>query len=141
MLSGNRNFEGRVHQEVRTNWLASPPLVVAYALAGTTRINLEAEPIGHDSDGNDVYLRDIWPSNAEIQDAVAQVSPPCSIGQYADVFTGPEAWQAIEVDEAATYGWGEFHLHQGTAFLFRRRRSRPVREVTGARISPCSATR
>ena len=105
VLSGNRNFEGRVHQEVRTNWLASPPLVVAYALAGTTRINLEQEPISQDAAGNDVFLRDIWPSNAEIQDAVAQVSPAMFDRQYGDVFTGPEAWQAIEVDEAATYGW------------------------------------
>ena len=105
MLSGNRNFEGRVHQEVRTNWLASPPLVVAYALAGTTRIDLEKEPIGRDPDGNDVFLRDLWPSNAEIQDAVAQVSPEMFDRQYGDVFTGPEAWRAIEVDEAATYGW------------------------------------
>ena len=105
VLSGNRNFEGRVHQEVRTNWLASPPLVVAYALAGTTRIDLEKEPIGRDPDGNDVFLRDLWPSNAEIQDAVAQVSPEMFDRQYGDVFAGPEAWQAIEVDEAATYGW------------------------------------
>ncbi|MDE0441318.1 MAG: aconitate hydratase AcnA [Gammaproteobacteria bacterium] len=105
VLSGNRNFEGRVHQEVRTNWLASPPLVVAYALAGTTRINLEQEPLGRGADGNDVFLRDIWPSNAEIQDAVAEVSPAMFDRQYADVFTGPEAWQAIEVDEADTYGW------------------------------------
>ena len=105
VLSGNRNFEGRVHQEVRTNWLASPPLVVAYALAGTTRIDLEQEPIGRDPDGNDVFLRDLWPSNAEIQDAVAQVSPEMFDRQYGDVFAGPEAWQAIEVDEAATYGW------------------------------------
>ena len=105
VLSGNRNFEGRVHQEVRTNWLASPPLVVAYALAGTTRINLEQEPIGQDHAGDDVFLRDVWPTNAEVQDAVAQVSPAMFERQYADVFTGPEAWQAIEVDEDATYGW------------------------------------
>ena len=105
VLSGNRNFEGRVHQEVRTNWLASPPLVVAYALAGTTRIDLERDPIGQDPDGHDVFLRDLWPSNAEIQDAVARVSPEMFDRQYGDVFAGPEAWRAIEVDEAATYGW------------------------------------
>ena len=105
VLSGNRNFEGRVHQEVRANWLASPPLVVAYALAGTTRINLETEPIGQGADGRPVFLRDIWPSNAEIQDAVAQVSAEMFNRQYADVFTGPEAWQAIAVDESAAYAW------------------------------------
>ena len=105
VLSGNRNFEGRVHQEVRANWLASPPLVVAYALAGTTRINLETDALGQDAAGNDVFLRDIWPSNAEIQAAVEQVSAGMFERQYADVFTGPEAWQAIEVDPAATYAW------------------------------------
>ncbi len=105
VLSGNRNFEGRVHQEVRANWLASPPLVVAYALAGTTRINLETDALGQDAAGNDVFLRDIWPSNAEVQAAVEQVSAGMFERQYADVFTGPEAWQAIEVDPAATYAW------------------------------------
>ena len=105
VLSGNRNFEGRVHQEVRTNWLASPPLVVAYALAGTTRINLATDAIGQDADGNDVMLADIWPSNEEIRKAVDQVSVEMFDRQYGDVFTGPEAWQAIEVEASSTYGW------------------------------------
>ncbi len=105
VLSGNRNFEGRVHQEVRANWLASPPLVVAYALAGTTRIDLESDPVGQDESGNDVMLRDIWPSSQEVQDAVAQVSAHMFQRQYEDVFTGPQAWQAIDVDESATYAW------------------------------------
>ncbi len=105
VLSGNRNFEGRVHQEVRTNWLSSPPLVVAYAIAGTTRINLAEDPIGQDADGNDVMLSDIWPSNAEIRELSDQVSSEMFKSQYADVFTGPEAWRAIEVSGTATYGW------------------------------------
>ena len=105
VLSGNRNFEGRVHQEVRANWLASPPLVVAYAIAGTTRIDLNREPLGQDADGNAIFLRDIWPSNAELQDAVAQVSASMFERQYADVFTGPEAWRGIEVDAKATSAW------------------------------------
>ncbi len=105
VLSGNRNFEGRVHQEVRTNWLASPPLVVAYAIAGTTRINLATDPIGQDKEGQDVYLKDIWPSNAEISRSVAQVSAAMFDEQYADVFTGPEAWRAIDVSSEGTYGW------------------------------------
>ena len=105
VLSGNRNFEGRVHQEVRANWLASPPLVVAYALAGTTRIDLESDPVGQDDKGNDVMLRDIWPSSREVQDAVARVSAQMFQRQYEDVFTGPQAWQAIDVDESATYAW------------------------------------
>ncbi len=105
VLSGNRNFEGRVHQEIRTNWLASPPLVVAYAIAGTTRIDLSSEAIGQDADGKDVYLKDLWPSNAEIAEAAAAVSADMFDRQYADVFTGPEAWRAIEVSDAGTYSW------------------------------------
>ncbi len=105
VLSGNRNFEGRVHQEVRSNWLASPPLVVAYALAGTTSINLDTEPLAQDPDGNDVMLADIWPSNDEIAEVVKEVSMDMFDQQYADVFTGPEEWRAIEVESAGTYGW------------------------------------
>jgi aconitate hydratase len=105
VLSGNRNFEGRVHQEVRANWLASPPLVVAYAIAGTTRIDLTNDPIALDGEGNEVFLRDIWPSNQEIADVVAQVSAEMFDRQYADVFTGPDAWRAIDVAESGTYGW------------------------------------
>ena len=105
VLSGNRNFEGRVHQEVRSNWLASPPLVVAYALAGTVRIDLANDPIGRDAEGKDVYLREIWPSNAEVAGAVARVSADMFGRQYGDVFTGPDAWRAIEVEQSGAYGW------------------------------------
>jgi len=107
VLSGNRNFEGRVHQEVRTNWLASPPLVVAYAFAGTTRINLDTDPIGKGKNGEDVFLKDIWPSSKEVADVVAQVSADMFDRQYADVFSGPPEWQAIKIDQAGTYGWEE----------------------------------
>ena len=105
VLSGNRNFEGRVHPLVKTNWLASPPLVVAYALAGTVRIDISSEPLGNDQDGNPVYLKDIWPSSQEIADAVAQVSTSMFHKEYAEVFAGDEQWQAIEVPQAATYVW------------------------------------
>ncbi|MEM7099912.1 MAG: aconitate hydratase AcnA [Pseudomonadota bacterium] len=105
VLSGNRNFEGRVHQEVRTNWLASPLLVVAYALAGTTRVDLSRDAIGRSESGDPVFLADIWPSNAEIREVVDRVSVDMFARQYADVFTGPEAWRAIEVSPAGTYGW------------------------------------
>ncbi|MGJ3502033.1 Aconitate hydratase 1 [Piscirickettsia salmonis] len=105
VLSGNRNFEGRVHPFVKANWLASPPLVVAYALAGTTRKNLEVEPIGQDKNGNDVYLRDIWPSNSEVAAEVAKVSRAMFQKEYAEVFAGDENWQNIPVAEGQTYKW------------------------------------
>jgi aconitate hydratase len=105
VLSGNRNFEGRVHPLVKTNWLASPPLVVAYALAGTVRIDISSEPLGNDQQGNPVYLKDIWPSSQEIADAVAQVNTGMFHKEYAEVFAGDEQWQAIEVPQAATYVW------------------------------------
>ena len=105
VLSGNRNFEGRVHPQVRANWLASPPLVVAYALAGTTRIDLNTSPIGQDHNGNDVYLKDIWPSNAEVAFEVAKVNSSMFRKEYAEVFTGDADWQAIPVGADETYSW------------------------------------
>ncbi|MBA1202100.1 aconitate hydratase AcnA [Pseudomonas capeferrum] len=105
VLSGNRNFEGRVHPLVKTNWLASPPLVVAFALAGTVRIDLTREPLGTDKEGNPVYLRDIWPSQKEIAEAVANVETGMFHKEYAEVFAGDAQWQAIEVPQAATYVW------------------------------------
>ena len=105
VLSGNRNFEGRVNPLVKTNWLASPPLVVAYALAGSVRTDISSEPLGIGKDGQPVYLRDIWPSQKEIADAVAKVSTAMFHKEYAEVFAGDEQWQAIEVPQAATYVW------------------------------------
>jgi aconitate hydratase len=105
VLSGNRNFEGRVHPLVKTNWLASPPLVVAYALAGSVRTDISSEPLGNDQQGNPVYLRDIWPSSQEIADAVNQVNTAMFHKEYAEVFAGDEQWQAIQVPQAATYVW------------------------------------
>ncbi|MCZ6889473.1 MAG: aconitase family protein, partial [Gammaproteobacteria bacterium] len=134
VLSGNRNFEGRVHQEVRTNWLASPPLVVAYAIAGTTRINLADDPIGVDREGKEVFLRDIWPSNDEIREVVSQVSADMFDRQYADVFSGPEAWQAIEVKDGGTYGWeNSTYIKQPPFFSVGADLDQSV-EVHGARI-------
>jgi aconitate hydratase len=105
VLSGNRNFEGRVHPLVKTNWLASPPLVVAYALAGSVRVDLSSEPLGEGSDGKPVYLRDIWPSQKEIADAVMNVSTGMFHKEYAEVFAGDEQWQAIKVSKNPTYVW------------------------------------
>jgi aconitate hydratase len=107
VLSGNRNFEGRVHPQVRANWLASPPLVVAYALIGTTTVDLSKEPLGEDKQGNPVYLKDIWPSNQEVAMEVAKVTDSMFRKEYADVFKGDEHWQAIKTDSASTYSWDE----------------------------------
>ncbi len=105
VLSGNRNFEGRVHPQVRANWLASPPLVVAYALSGTTTADLDKDPLGVNSAGEAIYLRDVWPSNAEVAAQVAKVTSQMFKKEYSEVFLGDEHWQAIEVDNTPTYKW------------------------------------
>lgn len=106
VLSGNRNFEGRVHARVKTNYLASPPLVVAYALAGTMHLNLTTDAIGKDKNGKDVFLKDIWPTNKEVHDAVAQcVTREMFASKYADVFAGDKYWQAIKVAKGDTFTW------------------------------------
>lgn len=105
VLSGNRNFEGRVHQSVRTNWLASPPLVVAYALAGTVKIDLDSDPLGKDKDGNPVYLKDIWPSSDEIQAELVKINNDMFRNQYASVFEGDEIWQSLPIPDSQTYDW------------------------------------
>ena len=108
VLSGNRNFEGRIHPYVRANYLASPPLVVAYALAGTVDIDLATEPLGQDAQGQAVYLRDIWPTNQEISQAIdSAVQPEMYTSRYADVFSGNETWNAIQADESELYNWDE----------------------------------
>ena len=105
VLSGNRNFEGRVHPLVKTNWLASPPLVVAYALAGSVRLDLTRDALGTGKDGQPVYLKDIWPTQSEIAQAIAQVDTAMFRKEYAEVFAGDEKWQAIDVPKADTYAW------------------------------------
>ncbi len=106
VLSGNRNFEGRVHQEVRMNYLASPPLVVAYALAGTVDIDLTRDALGRDPSGKDVFLRDIWPTTREVQETIGRhVSAEMFAKTYADVFHGDERWRGIEVPASGTYAW------------------------------------
>ena len=106
VLSGNRNFEGRVNPHVKANYLASPPLVVAYALAGSVLINLTSDPIGIDTDGNEVFLKDIWPSNSEIRDAVEKnVSPEMFKKQYSNALDGPKEWQKINTSTGDLYNW------------------------------------
>ncbi|WP_282120428.1 aconitate hydratase AcnA [Ruegeria atlantica] len=106
VLSGNRNFEGRISPDVRANYLASPPLVVVYALAGTMDIDLTSEPIGQDKDGNDVFMKDIWPTQSEIAELVQEtVTREAFQSKYADVFKGDEKWQSVEVPQQETYDW------------------------------------
>ncbi|WP_031549915.1 aconitate hydratase AcnA [Parvularcula oceani] len=106
VLSGNRNFEGRISQDVRANFLASPPLVVAFAIAGSMNINLTTDPLGQDKDGNDVYLKDIWPTSHEIAEMVrANVTPEMFAERYAEVFKGDARWQGISTSSSETYEW------------------------------------
>lgn len=105
VLSGNRNFEGRIHPLVKANWLASPPLVVAYALAGTTRIDLLKEPLGKDPKGHPVYLSDIWPSQADVYAAMTEVTIDSFDREYSDLFQGDQSWKEINVDASDTFSW------------------------------------
>lgn len=105
VLSGNRNFEGRVHPQVRANWLASPPLVVAYAIAGTTQLDLSTEPLALNDQGQPVYLKDIWPTHAEVALEVAKVNGKMFQNEYAHVFKGDADWQAIDTGSGNTYAW------------------------------------
>ncbi|WP_299478438.1 aconitate hydratase AcnA [uncultured Roseibium sp.] len=106
VLSGNRNFEGRVNPDVRANYLASPPLVVAYAIAGSLNVNITEDPLGEDQDGNPVYLKDIWPTTEEITDLIrSSISEDMFRDRYGDVFKGDKQWQNIKVEGGLTYGW------------------------------------
>ncbi|WP_322866195.1 aconitate hydratase AcnA [Aquicoccus sp. G2-2] len=106
VLSGNRNFEGRISPDCRANYLASPPLVVAYSLVGDMNVNIATDPLGKDKDGNDVYLKDIWPSNREIAELVEKTVTRAAFQEkYADVFKGDEKWQAVETPDSETYDW------------------------------------
>jgi aconitate hydratase len=134
VLSGNRNFEGRIHQYVKSNWLASPPLVVAYALAGSTRIDLTSEPIGESVDGKPVLLRDIWPSNQDVADAVLQVNEAMFNEQYADVFSGDRNWQDIDVGDALTYSWDDASTYIRNPPYFQLDNSKQLEPIMQARI-------
>ncbi|WP_419896337.1 aconitate hydratase AcnA [Roseomonas sp. USHLN139] len=138
VLSGNRNFEGRVHANVRANYLASPPLVVAYALAGTITKDLTKEPIGTGKDGQPVYLKDIWPTTKEVQDTVhAVVTREMFQERYSDVFKGPAQWQAIRVDASSeTYKWnsGSTYVQNPPYFEGMEPTPAPIASFSGARI-------
>ena len=137
VLSGNRNFEGRISPNVRANYLASPPLVVAYAIAGSLNINIANDPLGQDKDGNDVYLKDIWPSSKEIADTVAiAVTREAFVERYADVFTGDPQWAEIEVEESLTYNWSDksTYIQYPPYFDGMTLEAEPVKNITEARI-------
>jgi aconitate hydratase len=136
VLSGNRNFEGRIHPLIKTNWLASPPLVVAYALAGNMKINLQSDPLGQDKQGNDVFLKDIWPSPEEIAESVQKVTSDMFHKEYAEVFDGTPEWQQIKVSEAATYDWDgdSTYIRLSPFFDDMEKTPKPVQDIKGARI-------
>lgn len=134
VLSGNRNFEGRIHPLVKANWLASPPLVVAYALAGSTRINLLTDPLGKNDAGEDIYLQDVWPSQAEITAEVAKIDRQMFKQQYADVFSGDAEWQDLAVREGVTYQWDDTSTYIQHPPYFTPELEFNVAEIDDARI-------
>ncbi|MCF0095893.1 Aconitate hydratase A [Micromonospora sp. MH99] len=137
VLSGNRNFEGRINPDVKMNYLASPPLVVAYALAGTMDIDLANEPIGEDSDGNPVFLREIWPNSAEIQDVIAQAIGATGFSAaYADVFAGDERWQSLPTPTGDTFAWASdsTYVRKPPYFEGMQQEPSPVVDISGARV-------
>ena len=136
VLSGNRNFEGRVHPQVKANYLASPPLVVAYALAGSLKHDLYNDPLGEDGAGDPVYLRDIWPSNADIGATLGRsLTPGMFRRRYANVFEGPEEWRAVAVAGGETYGWqdGSTYVRHPSFFEDMAPQPEPVSDIVGAR--------
>lgn len=136
VLSGNRNFEGRVHPLVKTNWLASPPLVVAYGLVGNIRTDLTAEPIGEGFDGQAVYLKDIWPTQTEIDAALQYVNTKMFQKEYAEVFEGDAKWKAIQIPQSQTYAWDEqsTYIRHPPFFAEIDQPVRPIQPIKQARI-------
>ncbi|MCL4189853.1 MAG: aconitate hydratase AcnA [Rhodobacteraceae bacterium] len=137
VLSGNRNFEGRISPDVRANYLASPPLVVAYAIAGDMNIDLTAEPLAHTPDGRPVFLRDIWPTNAEIADLVHRtVTREAFLRRYADVFKGDSRWQAVKTTDSLTYDWPPSSTYVQNPPYFRGMKPTPgvITDIAGARL-------
>ncbi|MDI3315033.1 MAG: aconitate hydratase AcnA [Mycobacterium sp.] len=137
VLSGNRNFEGRINPDVKMNYLASPPLVIAYALAGTIDFDFDAEPLGRDNNGNDVYLRDIWPSQKDVSDAIASaINRQMYTTNYADVFTGDERWRSLPTPAGTTFEWdpGSTYVRKPPYFDGMTADPQPVTDIIGARV-------
>ncbi len=136
VLSGNRNFEGRVSPDVKANYLASPPLVVAYALAGNVKLDLSKDPIGKDPKGSPVYLKDIWPSSSEITEAMKKITPQMFKSRYSDVFKGDEYWQKVSVPEGETFAWDSDSTYINNPPYFKGMKKDPeaIKEILGANI-------
>jgi aconitate hydratase len=137
VLSGNRNFEGRISPDVRANYLASPPLVVAYALAGTLDINLATDVIGQDRDGNDVFLKDLWPTSQEVAELVERtVTREAFMEKYAEVFTGDEKWQGVKTTDSLTYDWPASSTYVQNPPYFQGMSAEPgvISDVKGAKV-------
>ena len=137
VVSSNRNFEGRVHPYVKANYLASPPLVVAYALAGSLKANITIDALGQDRDGNDVFLKDIWPSNAEIAEAIAQsLTPEMFRKRYGNIFEGDDQWKAVKTSSSLAYEWEEKSTYCRLPPYFEGmgREPEPVTDIEGARL-------
>ncbi|GAB5388840.1 MAG: aconitate hydratase AcnA [Alphaproteobacteria bacterium] len=137
VLSGNRNFEGRVSPHARANYLASPPLVVAYALAGSMKIDITKDPIGKDKDGNDVFLKDVWPTNAEVAATIEQcLTPQMFIDRYSDVFKGTEEWQQVQAGDDQTYSWNSGSTYVKNPPFFADMTAEPgdISDIKGARM-------
>ncbi|CEI51303.1 Aconitate hydratase [Acinetobacter bereziniae] len=136
VLSGNRNFEGRVHPLVKTNWLASPPLVVAFGLLGTIRSDITSTALGHDQQGQPVYLKDIWPSQIEIDEVLQKVNTQMFHKEYAAVFDGDEKWQAIQIPDSETYEWDEqsTYIRHPPFFEGIDQPAKPIQDILNANI-------
>lgn len=137
VLSGNRNFEGRISPDVKMNYLASPPLVIAYALAGTMDFDFETDPLGKDTDGNDVFLKDIWPSSKDISDTIASaINEEMFKKNYADVFKGDERWQNLPTPSGKTFDWdaNSTYVRKPPYFDGMPAEPQPVSDITGARV-------
>jgi aconitate hydratase len=137
VLSGNRNFEGRINPDVKMNYLASPPLVIAYALAGTMDFDFEAQPLGQDPEGNDVFLADLWPSAKDVQDVIdTSITKEMFTKDYADVFAGDERWKSLPTPEGKTFEWDEqsTYVRKPPYFEGMADEPAPVEDITGARV-------
>jgi aconitate hydratase len=137
VLSGNRNFEGRINPDIKMNYLASPPLVVAYALAGSMDVDLFNDPLGQDTDGNDVYMKDLWPSPQEVEDVIAaSMDSDTFVREYADVFAGDERWKNLETPDGKTFEWdpNSTYVRKAPYFDGMGLEQDPVEDVSGARV-------